>query len=293
MAIPEIPEWRALQLAPLVAAPSISAGLEALDAASLARGQATATEPREAGPGRAGVVGFSFGAPHALAAAAEPGIGHRIDRVVSFGGYADLRSAARYLFTGDDGSGEAAPAPDPYGRWVVAANCLSLLPEGGSGDVAAALLTLAAEAGDRGEPSWSPIYEPSRKRLREGLPARRRGLFDLIAPPSGAELDIRKGGELADRLVTAALEASPELEPLDALARVRQRVHILHGTADRLMRPIQAGLLRDALGARSRLTITRLFAHSEQEGWPGPIATLREAGKFVKALAEVLGAGKD
>ena len=308
VAIPEVPEWRSLALVPEVTTPTILAGLQALEAECLAgerikehnlvggdpvHGTVGAEAPESSAP-PSGVIGFSFGAPHAIAAAADERLFGKVSHVVSFGGYGDLRHTARYLFTGLHQHGEIKrrSTPDPYGRWIVAANFLTLVEEyHDAHDVAKALLELAKMGGDQGE-SYFPTYESTRSRLRQGLDPSRRDLFDLIAPAAGTVGDPVAGRELARRLVESALKVHPGLEPRDLLDRVNVPVLILHGWDDRLVPATQALWLRDMVGSEHKLaSITRLLAHSDQDSLENRLALVSQLGPFVRTLALVLGKG--
>ena len=116
--IPEVPEWRELDLAPTLTLPTVLASVRTLEArASVA-------------PERIGLVGFSFGAPQALAAAGHPDLRHRLAGVVGFGGYCDLERTILFQLTGrHEWEGrEHFLRPDPYGRWIVAANYVTSVP---------------------------------------------------------------------------------------------------------------------------------------------------------------------
>jgi hypothetical protein len=278
--VPEVPEWRALRLAPHVANPTVRAALRGLRAGSWA-----ANRP-------VGVVGFSFSAPHAIATAADPELAGDIAGVVGFGGYCDLDSTMRFLMSGAkrDPRDAARVAPDPYGRWIVGANYLPAVPGiAGGREVAAALARLAIHVGGFTIPSWDVTYRPIIAELRGGLPPEHRYLFDLFAPPTGAVPDVRATDELAARLADAARAVDPALDPVDSLGRVRRPVHILHGRDDRLIDRAEAPKLRDALppDTWSRVTITRLFGHSSQVPLP-LLRALHEVPRFSSALSAVL-----
>src|SRR6185436_17868084 len=116
--VPEVPEWKALRLAPGLTVPTVRAAVPALHAIPGVGGQPV------------GLIGFSFGAPHAVAAAALPELAWALRSVVGFGGYCDLLRTLRFLFLGEhDWRGERFHVtPDPYGRWIVAGNYLPHIP---------------------------------------------------------------------------------------------------------------------------------------------------------------------
>src|SRR5690606_31185930 len=77
------------------------------------------------------LIGFSFGATQALMSASRDPVRRHVRRVVSFGGYCDLGRTLYCMFTGEhEWKGERYQLdPDPYGRWIVAANYLDHVPE--------------------------------------------------------------------------------------------------------------------------------------------------------------------
>lgn len=253
--VPAVTSWQRLRIDPDVADVTIAAAAHHL------------TESPEVLPGGVGVIGFSFGATQALITASRPELGGTIRSVVGFGGYCDLRRTVRFMMVGEhEWNGVRYTAdPDPYGRWIVAANYLTRARGyEGADDVARAASELAAEAGRRfvfaGDPAYDELKRHRRDRLRPGD----RELWDLIAPPSGERVPEAAGRELADRLVAAALEVHPQLDPGPFLPHLAPRVVLVHGHADVLIPFTETLRLQSHLeetGAPS-VAITRLFAHS-------------------------------
>ncbi len=279
--VPEVPEWRNFDLAPRLAVPTIKAAIGGL---------------RESGWARdapAGVIGFSFGAPHAIGATAHPDIAEWVAGSVGFGGYCSMERTIRFLMTGEhEWKGRTRRlVPDAYGRWIVAANYLRAVPElAEAGDVAAALRSLAAVAGDEVVPSLDPRLDVIKRELREKVAEERRSLFDLFAPESRSMPDAARAAETAESLAAAVRRVDPLGEPAGVLAEVTHPVHVLHGRHDNLI-PFSEGLrLRDSLPAAtwSRATITRLFGHSGQNNLAAALGSLRELPVFLAALRSVL-----
>lgn len=280
--VPEVPEWRALDLAPSLTVPTVLACLRALEALD---GLVDPSPP--------GLLGFSFGGPQALSASGDPRLRGRLAGVVGFGGYCDLERTIVYQFTGrHEYLGEEYHLrPDPYGRWIVGANYLTSVPGmEEAGAVADALRQLAAEAGDAGVISWDPRFDTTKESLRRSLGRTDRGIFDLFAPPSGGEPHPTESEELAHLLAQAARREDPALEPLPALGDVKGPVHLLHGRQDHLIPFTEMLRLRDALppGVETYGTVTRLFGHSAQDPFPGIREGAREARTFVAALSRFL-----
>lgn len=279
--VPEVPEWREFSLAPELALPTIEAAVAGLRETGWARDAPV------------GVFGFSFGAPHAISASASPTLGEAVSGCVAFGGYCSLQRTVRFLMTGrhEWGGRRYDLLPDPYGRWIVAANYLTAVPgHAASGDVAEALRKLAEFAGDSGLPSLDPRLEPRKLELRSTVAPERRTIFDLFAPTGPHLPDHRQAPQMAEELASAASRIHPGVEPIGALAGVRRPVHVLHGRHDSLI-PFSEGLrLHRALPtpAYRKATITRLFGHSGEGPRPAPARTIADLPRFFAALRRVL-----
>jgi len=279
--VPEVPEWRELRLAPHLSTPTIAAAIEGLRQTGVARDE------------RVGVVGFSFGAPHAIAACGSPELRDRVAGACGFGGYCSIETSLRFMMTGrHEWQGtQHRLAPDPYGRWIVAANYLTAIPEHhDAGDVTEALRRLAARAGDVGAPSWDPLYDDTIRGLRAGIEESRRWLFDAFATVSGepAELEPDQASRLAHAMAEAARRTDPLIDPGPRLSAVQCPVHVLHGRDDQLIPFTESLRLRDAIArAPVRLTVTRLFGHSGHGVFPFARA-FREIPLFARALDAIL-----
>jgi pimeloyl-ACP methyl ester carboxylesterase len=275
--VPEVPEWRDLRLAPMLTVPTVDAALRSLE------GRAASI----------GLLGFSFGAPQAIAASGHERIRGRLAGVAGFGGYCDLERTLVFQFTGrhEDAHGHHRLRPDPYGRWIVGANYLTEIP--GLSDAAAVaegLRRMAAMAGDQSVVAWDPALDPLRAKIRKGLGPRDRELFDLFAPPSPDDPEPAAAEEIAHALAAAARRVEPGIEPAPLLRAASGPVHILHGRQDHLIPFSEAQRLYDALpgGIRRRVTVTRIFGHSARDPLP-PLQTLPGEGlRFLGALSGLL-----
>lgn len=282
--VPDVPAWRALRL-------DVTAARTTLADAS-----AWLAARPEVRPGGVGTIGFSFGATQALMAAADPGVQRDVRAVVAFGGYCDLQRMLRCLFTGEHEWRGARYTldPDPYGRWIIVGNYLTLLDGyGGMEAVARGALELAVEAGRVGAYAWEPVYDPTKARIRAGLSPEEREIWDVIAPPSGTPpADMALARAIGDAFSAAALEKDPGLDPRAHLGGVRGRVVLSHGRADRLIPFTETLRLQTLLppAARPSVTITGLFAHSSHAGWLHPLDRVREAGLFIRLLNDALAA---
>lgn len=279
--VPDVPEWRELDLVPRLTVPTLRAAIVGLRDSGWAR-----DEP-------VGVMGFSFGAPHAIVATAHPSLASDIAGSVAFGAYCSLDRTIRFLMTGvHEWSGRTYRVrPDAYGRWIFAANYLTAVPEHArAADVAFALRSLALLAGDLGIASLDASLDPHKTTLRQSVAEDRRWLFDLFAPPSDQPPARELAAGLAEALTVAARPADPLGEPERAFGGVARPVHVLHGRYDALI-PFSEGLrLRNALPAStwSRATVTRLFGHSGEESYAAALRSARELPRFLQALRGIL-----
>ena len=279
--VPDVPEWRKLDLAPTLTRPTILRAIQAFDGMSDVRTEGY------------GLIGFSFGAPHTIASMADPAIRDRVLGAIGFGGYCHLESTINFMFTGEHEYGGQSHTlrPDPYGRWIVAANYLTSVPGyEDAGDVARELRRLAALSGDTGAVAWDPIYDPAKVEARSRIEPDRLPLFDLIAPASNEEPDLEEGRRMAGLLTETGSRIEPGMEARPDLAEVERPVHIIHGYKDHLIPYTEGHRLQDALVSSSdvRATVTRLFGHSAQDPFPSPAQAIREVPLFLRAIGRAL-----
>lgn len=281
--VPEIPEWRDLRVAPSVTIGTIRQAVRALQLRDDVRHE------------HVGLFGFSFGATQALIAAADEETARLLTGVAAWGGYYDLRRLFRFGLTGmhDIDGVTYQTQPDPYGPWIMAGNYLPRVPGyEGAGAVATALHDLALEAGERRLYAWDPVFDESKRRLREHLSHEQQDLFDLIAPATTApRRSHERVLELAEALADTALDIDPLLDPGPFLPDVRVPVLFSHGRDDRLIPFTETIRLSRAVPERHvrSVMITALFQHSggTQSGL-GPVGVAREAARFALLLRRVL-----
>lgn len=283
--VPDVPEWRALHVRSWTARTTLLAGTRFL------------AERPEVLPGGAGVVGFSFGATHALIASAHPDLRDAVRKVVGFGGYCDLGRTVRCMLTGEhEWAGvKHRLDPDPYGRWILAGNFLTAVPGmEGMERVADAALMLAEEAGRRRTYAAQAVYDELKTRAREGMAPAEREVWDLLAPLAGEPVrDLPAARALSEALGRGALTVDPGLDPVPALPGVRARVVLAHGEADHLVPYTETLRMGAALPphVRATVTITRLFAHSTGSAAVRVAEYGREGARFVRLLHRALRSG--
>jgi acetyl esterase/lipase len=281
--VPDIPEWRALHVAPAITVATIRAAVRTLH------------DREDIDPERVGLFGFSFGATQALVAATDPEVGPLLTAIAAWGGYCDLDRLFVYHMTGThelDGTIRAI-SPDPYGAWVMVGNYLTAMPGHENDDATAlALLELAREAGRAQIPAWDPVYNDPIRRVRATLAPDQRELFDMVAPVTGASRgDLDQARAMALELASAARRTDPLMDPTTFLPRVSVRTLLAHGRDDRLIPFTETTRLSRALRPETLAgcTITSLFAHSGgTERGLGPVGLARESARFVGVLRRIL-----
>ncbi|HET7321973.1 MAG TPA: hypothetical protein VFI96_05730 [Longimicrobiaceae bacterium] len=244
--------------------------------------------------GGVGVVGFSFGATQALITAARSAERHSIRAVVGFGGYADLRRAIRFMFTGEhEWEGVRYHLdPDPYGRWIAVANYLTRTAGYEEmGGVAEGCRALAEEAGRVGGYAGDPYLDPLKMELGTALNEKERDVWKIVAPLTSGPIPLEAARALAGRIADTALSVDPGLDPAPALPRLAAtRIVLSHGVADHLVPFTESLRLRSLLppDADATVTLTRLFAHSGGAPALRPWQYPREIWRYLRLLDRAL-----
>ncbi|MEX2569844.1 MAG: hypothetical protein WD737_00965 [Gemmatimonadota bacterium] len=279
--IPEVPAWRKLLLDPEAGHTAIAAAADHL------------TRRDDIAGANLNLVGFSFGATQALMSAAKPEIAQSVRAVLGFGGYCDLGRTLRCMMTGEhEWAGSSYRFdPDPYGRWIVAGNHITDVPEfAGMEALQHAAYELATESGRVGAYAGDAVYDPYKASLREGLPREQRELWDILAPPHGVRPPTEPGRYLAAKLNEAAIRKQPGLDPRPHLGRIDQKVVLAHGYDDRLIPFTETLRLQHHLSLSLDATtcVTRLFAHSQEAAKPRFIEYPIELARYLALLNRAL-----
>lgn len=278
--VPDIPAWRRLELDPAPARTALSQAAKHM-----------CLDPRIR-PGGVVLVGLSFGVPQVLRTGARLARTGLVRGLVGFGSYCHLDDAIRFGLTGRfrlRGTIEYL-RPDPYGRWVVAANYLHRIPGYEEAVcVSGALHSLATIAGERRIMAWDSGYDSVKDDLVQSLARTWRPLFRLFAPPSDREPEPEPARRMAHLLADAARRTHPDLElPQDFGDSPPPPIRLLHGRRDHLI-PFTETLALERLLRRPAdvsATVTDLFAHSRETGWTS--ARLRESRRLFTGLKAML-----
>ena len=278
--VPDIPSWRRLDLDPVPAQTALIRAAEHL-----------CGDPRVRSGGVV-LVGLSFGFPQVLRVGTRLATAGLVRGLGGFGSYCRLNDTLRFGLTGQfrwRGRTEYL-RPDPYGRWVVAANYLHRVPGYEDAEcVSRALHRLAVLAGERRIMSWDPSYDAAKDDLARSIPETHQHLFRLFAPPADREPEPGRAREMAHLLADAARRIHPELEPpADFGDAPPPPTRLLHGRRDHLIPFTETLALEHLLRKRTDVsaTVTGLFAHSRESG--ATTARVRESVRFFTGLKEVI-----
>jgi pimeloyl-ACP methyl ester carboxylesterase len=229
------------------------------------------------GAGRPIVFSISFGSLLAFALAAARGA--ELERLIVFGGYADLRETLRFCLTGEIPGGRAAPR-DPLNQPVVLMNLLDHVePPLSGGDravLAAACRRYVERTWGRAELKQDRRVAAIAEELAPAVPAAVRELF-LVATGARPGLPDLALSALA-RFDARALDPSPYLP------RITCRVDLVHGIDDDVIPFEHAHALAAGLvNARVRVHLTGLYNHT---GASRPLlgAAVRELVTLVRVL---------
>ena len=203
----------------------------------------------DVGPGRIGLIGFSYGAGPTIIAAADPRVRDHVQFVVSFGGYYDLLNVIIFVTTGYYEFGEIRgwTVPNEYTRWIFLRYNLELIPAQRDREI----LKEIAEA----------------KAVNPGVEA---GPLAATLGPEGRaayELLVNRAPERVADLVAALGPAVRQqirfLSPSRVIRDLRARLFVVHSDPDDFMPKTESLRLATALESRGNvhLALLRVFNH--------------------------------
>lgn len=224
------------------------------------------------GAGPIGIVAISYAVGPAVIAAMRNDVGDRVDFLVGVGGYYDLEAVVTFFTTGCYRENDAAPwqwrAPNAYGKWVFVRGNADRLDDGGDrtllavmaerklADLDAPVQDLAARLGPQGR----SVYDLVANRDPERVPRLIAGLPPGIRADMAA-LDLRRQG----------------------LARLKTRLHLLHGRDDAIIPATESRALAAAAGPLADLTLVDSLAHADLGA-----AGIRDAAALLRVVYRVL-----
>ncbi len=216
-----------------------------------------------------GLFSASFSGGLSLRAALRPELLGRISAACVIGAYTDLHSCLRHVMS--------APSADPYGRLVV---LRTLLPRllGPCAEVEELLDEAIADDSLQRDPPRLPLALVLARSTERELVER------ILRDPEWCAARV-------DDLLAASADLVEQLDVLPHAGRLRVPVALVHGRGDDVIPPSQSQLLHSrlqALGGRSRLAITPLLTHGDQQ-WrlstaSSAIALLRTVAWFMERV---------
>jgi pimeloyl-ACP methyl ester carboxylesterase len=219
------------------------------------------------------VFSISFGSLLAFALAADRP--EALDRLVVFGGYADLHETLRFCLTGEVPTGRAAPH-DPLNQPVVLANLIEHIPCADRDAVLAAWRGYVERTWGRAELKERARFTAIATELAAEVPAQVRELF-LVG--TGVLPGAR---ELADAAL--ARFDGGALDPSPYLPRITCRVDLVHGTDDDVIPFEQAHDLAARLThADVHVHITGMYGHTGSQS-----PRLADAARELRTMWRVL-----
>lgn len=221
------------------------------------------------------VFSISFGSLLAFALAAKRG--DELDKLVIFGGYADFQETMKFCLTGEVASGRKA-SRDPLNQPVVLLNLLDHIPHEAAHRDALVFWWKAYVKRTWGRPEMKARerFVAIANELAPDVPASVRDLFlqGIGVTPGAWDLAVPA---LRDFDAT-------DLDPTPYMARVRNRVELVHGTDDDVIPYEQSQTLAARLvHATVRLHITGLYGHTGARR-PPLSALAREAATMARVL---------
>ena len=203
----------------------------------------------EVGPGRIGLIGFSYGAGPTVIAAADPRVRDHVQFVVSFGGYYDLLNVIIFVTTGYYEFGEVRgwTVPNEYTRWIFLRYNLELISAQRDREILKEIAEAKAknpgvEAGPLAA-TLGPEGRAAYELLVNRTPERVVGLVAALGP------DVRQQIRF--------------LSPSRVIGDLRARLLVVHSDPDDFMPKTESLRLATALESRGNvhLALLRVFNH--------------------------------
>jgi dienelactone hydrolase len=198
-----------------------------------------------------GMLGISYGAGPMLLASADPRIRDKVNVVVSFGGYYDLRNVMLFAMTGnfEYGGHRGWLRPEESLRWMLAYRNLDILRTPADRNT----LRKIIEKRNRYETAEAAV-------LAKSLGPEGRALYDFLM-----NTDQERFGLLYENLPVALREQVYQLSPARAVKYIQASFLIAHGMEDYSIPYTESLRLADAVGDTRRVHLELLpqFMHIE------------------------------
>ncbi|HEX9897654.1 MAG TPA: alpha/beta fold hydrolase [Candidatus Methylomirabilis sp.] len=203
----------------------------------------------DVGPGRIGLIGFSYGAGPTIIAAADPRVRDHVQFVVSFGGYYDLLNVIIFVTTGYYEFGEVRgwTVPNEYTRWIFLRYNLELIPAQRDREI----LKEIAEAKAK-----NPGVEAGP--LAATLGPEGRAAYELLVNRTPERV-----ADLVAALGPGVRQQVRFLSPSRVIRDLRARLFVVHSDPDDFMPKTESLRLATALESRGNvhLALLRVFNH--------------------------------
>jgi dienelactone hydrolase len=203
----------------------------------------------DVGPGRIGLIGFSYGAGPTIIAAADPRVRDHVQFVVSFGGYYDLLNVITFVTTGHYEFRDVRgwTVPNEYSRWIFLRYNLELIPSQRDRDILREIAVTKAK---------DPAVEAAP--LAATLGPEGQAAYQLLVnrqPERVADLVAALGPRVRQQIQF--------LSPSRVIQDLRARLFVVHSDPDDFMPKTESLRLAAALEARGNvhLALLRVFNH--------------------------------
>ena len=197
-------------------------------------------------PDRLGIAGFSYGAGPTLIAACNPRIRKKVDFVISFGGYYDLKDIIQFVTTGyySYRGKSYYQAPNDYDRWIFLRYNLDLL----SDEEDRRILQKVEVWKERG----------AKAGVLDKLSSAGQSVYRLLRNRDPAKMEAVLSG-----LPPRVLRYIEVLSPCKHIQDLRAYLFVVHGTPDPFIPHTESLRLYDALPDRNKahLALLRIFTH--------------------------------
>ncbi len=203
----------------------------------------------DVGPGRVGLIGFSYGAGPTIIAAADLRVRDQVQFVVSFGGYYDLLDVITFITTGhyEFGDVRGQVTPNQYTRWIFLRYNLALISSAHDREILKEITDAKAK---------DPAVDAGA--LPASLGPEGRAAYDLLV-----NRDPNRVPMLVEALSPSIREQIRFLSPSRVIRDLRGRLFIIHSDPDDFIPTTESLKLAAALSPQGNihLALLKVFNH--------------------------------